>query len=111
MEEVVLQQGFHVLVHTEEGFAWTAVCDVGMRLYWHPAERQWTGRPCASASPEEATAGLDLEAPLADGVARCVEPAWGEGIPLHTPAALDGVPVPPPVRRGKKSLPRERSRR
>jgi len=81
MEQVIEQRGLHVLVQCEGGFVWTVDCGVGMRWYWHPTEKQWTCRPCASATREAATAGFDPEAPSADGVCRPVHPASAAGTP------------------------------
>jgi len=99
MEQVIEQHGWHILVQSEDGFVWTMNCKGGMRWYWHPTEGQWTCRPCTSATREEATAGFDPEAPLAEGVQRRHDLAPLAGIPQETPGAADGRTTHPLVGR------------
>jgi hypothetical protein len=66
-ERVVKRSGRFALAQTEQGFFWTFADLAGARWYWHPQERRWTGGPCASPTAEEATAGLDPDAPQAEG--------------------------------------------
>jgi hypothetical protein len=66
MEQVIQQCGHFALVQTGEGFAWTMRSETGVCWYWHPQTQEWTAHPHASSSPEEATKGLDLDAPLTE---------------------------------------------
>ncbi len=61
-ERVVAHRGLFVLVRSGEGFAWTVPGPEGEPWYWHPDESQWTARPCASPSPERASAGFNPDA-------------------------------------------------
>jgi len=65
-EQVVKRRGRFTLIRVVEGFAWTMTSEAGVRWYWHPGEQQWTGHSHASPTPEQATAGLDPEAPQAE---------------------------------------------
>jgi hypothetical protein len=74
---VVRRHGRFALVEGEAGFAWTLAGGAGDPWYWHPRSREWTARPVASPTPEEAAAGFDPDAPHA--AAR----SWPRGVGLH----------------------------
>jgi hypothetical protein len=78
---VVKRVGRFSLVEAGDGFVWTFADRAGGRWYWHPDERRWTGSPQTKLTAEEATAGLDPDAPQAEAQFRHHEarPAAPEG--------------------------------
>jgi hypothetical protein len=77
------------LVQLEEGFVWTMPGPEGDPWYWHPDKAQWTALPCARPSPEQASVGLNPDAPQAptefhhNGPRVRPEPGAGEVLSEH----------------------------